>query len=372
MVMALAIGLRWPVSLYTGGLNGLQQQIATNLLTIIFTTLQSIGTVIILYYWEPTISAFFKWQVVVALLQVITYRYSLKIYIGVEVTGKFSFKILKEIWGFAAGMTGITILATILTQLDKIILSRILTLQDFGYYTFAATIAAGIFKLVTPIHTAYYPKFVALVEKKDTASLTKLYHDGSQAMSLLIMPIAITFIFFSHEILSAWSNNSELVERTYILISILMAGNTINGLMNLPYALQLSFGWTNLSLYSNLIAVIILMPTIYFSVILYGPVGAATSWLLLNIGYLIFSVHFMHKKILINEKWHWYLSDILPPTLVLLLIITTFRFTIENIQPASKLIIYLTVIIALSTFAAALSMNKPRALMIEKIRSYFL
>jgi hypothetical protein len=51
-----------------------------------------------------------------------------------------------------------------------------------------------------------------------------------------------------------------LSQNVYLIASILLFGTFINGLMNPPYALQLANGWTKLNLYSNLVAIAIILP----------------------------------------------------------------------------------------------------------------
>ena len=54
------------------------------------------------------------------------------------------------------GMIGITFLALLLTQVDKLLLSKLLTLSEYGYYTLAATVAAALYMLISPITQAWY------------------------------------------------------------------------------------------------------------------------------------------------------------------------------------------------------------------------
>jgi len=73
-VIGFVIGLRWPVALYMGGLNGLQRQVLVNVLAGIFSTFQGAGALAVLYLYEPTVHAFFFWQMLVAILQVAAFR----------------------------------------------------------------------------------------------------------------------------------------------------------------------------------------------------------------------------------------------------------------------------------------------------------
>ncbi len=80
--------------------------------------------------------------------------------------------------------------------------------------------------------------------------------------------------------------------------------------MNPPYALQLAFGWTKLSVFKNVIAVILLVPLIIYMTMRYGATGAASVWLFLNIGYVFFEIPIMHRRLLRKEKWRWYWQDV--------------------------------------------------------------
>ena len=329
-VIAFVLGLRWPVALYMGGLNGLQRQILVNVLLGIFATLQGAGALAVLYLYEPTVRAFFLWQALVAILQVTAFRVALWHSLDSPKSGAFRKEALMRIWRFAAGISGISILSTVLTQLDKVILSKMLSLSEFGYYTFAATVAAVVYRFIGPVFMAYYPRLTELVCREDTVEVSRTYHHGSQIMSVAVLPLTLTLAFFSKEILEIWSSSAEIVTHTYLIVSLLVVGNALNGLMHLPYALQLANGWTRLAFYSNMVAVLVLVPIITISVTYWGPVGAAGAWILLNSGYLLISVQVMHRRLLTTEKWRWYSYDVGMPLLIVLLIVGVGRVLIDS------------------------------------------
>jgi O-antigen/teichoic acid export membrane protein len=338
-----------------GGLNGLQHQIMVNVLLSVFATLQGAGALAVLWFFEPTVRAFFLWQALVAIVQVTVFRIALWRSLDSTQNATFRKEVLKGLWRFAAGISVISILSTILTQLDKVILSKMLPLAEFGYYTFAATVAAVIYRFIGPVFMAYYPRLTELVSRGDIAEVTRTYHHGSQLMSVIVLPLTLTLAFFSREILELWSNNPELVAHTYLIISLLVAGNALNGLMHLPYALQLANGWTRLALYSNLIAVIVLVPVIILAATYWGPVGAAAAWIILNSGYLLVSVQVMHRRLLTTEKWNWYSHDVGIPLLLALLVAGTGRVMMDGKLSGTLEFTGLIVILCLATAAAASS-----------------
>ncbi len=355
-IMGLVIALRWPVSLYMGGLNGLQRQVQVNVLLSAVATLQGVGALLVLWFVAPTIQAFFMWQAVMALVQVIALRNALWRNLPNRQAGRFNKKVLNDIWRFAAGMSGISLLATILTQLDKVILSKILPLSEFGYYTFAATVAAVLFRLIGPVFTAYYPRLTELVSRNDKQGLVRTYHQGSQVMAIAILPATIALVLFSKEILDVWTGNPDMALHASLLISLLAIGNALNGLMHMPYALQIAHGWTRLALVQNVIALAVLAPAIYFATLRWGAVGAAAVWIALNSGYIFVSIHVMHRYLLGSEKWSWYFSDTIKPLAAIVILSLIAGLVLgENAEGWAVVVVLLITLLATTVAAIASS-----------------
>jgi len=361
-IMALVIGLRWPVAIYTGGLNGLQRQVIVNILLAIFATFQGAGALAVLWFIEPTIQAFFLWQAFIALMQVITLRVALRLTISATCKGKFRKQVLHDIWRFAAGMTGITLMAAVLTQLDKLMLSKMLTLTEFGYYTFATAIAGVVFRIIGPVFTAYFPRLSFTVAKGDHLDLVRTFHQGCQLMAVATLPITLVLAFFSKEILVLWTHNPDVVAHSSLLISLLVIGNALNGLMHIPYALQLAHDWTKFAFYQNVIAVIVLAPAIYYATLYWGAVGASSVWVLLNTCYVLIGIQFMYRRLLINEKLSWYVNDVGKILLSVLVVTCAVRVFIVNgyeLSDLAKVAIFLATL-GVATLMAILSVDTLR------------
>ena len=171
-------------------------------------------------------------------------------------------------------------------------------------------------------------------------------------MSVVVLPAALTLAFFSREILELWIGDPDIVLNSYLLVSLLAIGNALNGLMHMPYALQLANGWTRLAFYSNLFAVIVLVPAIIIATTHWGPTGAAGTWIILNGGYLLVSVQLMHYKLLKTEKWKWYIYDVGKPLLLVLAVVVTGRLLLSSDLPNYLTLTSLIVVFLLATVAA--------------------
>jgi O-antigen/teichoic acid export membrane protein len=290
---------------------GLQHQVMNNAITSVLATVRGAGAVLILWLISPTIEAFFQWQIIVSVLGAALMALSLwgSLPQGHQ-PARFRLPMLHSIWRFAAGMTSISAITLFLTHTDKIILSALLPLEQFGYYTLATMVASASAFLVGPISSAVFPRLSYIVSLGNQGQVSELYHRACQFMSVALIPVVLVVASFSFELLLLWTGDPVTAERTRWLVTALTIGTGLNGLMHVPYALQLANGWTRLAFTANLIAVVLLVPLIVALTTHYGAIGAAVVWIILNTGYTLFAIPTMHRRLLRGEQWRWYLIDV--------------------------------------------------------------
>ena len=364
LIMGLIMVFQMPIGFYSGGLMGLQKQVLLNVINIFMGTLRGAGAVLILWLVSPTIQAFLLWQIAISIIN--SFLFALFLWRNLphsENRAVFQLQLIKGIWRFTAGMSGISILAVILTQLDKIILSKLLSLEMFGYYTLASLVAMSLGRIFTPVFFSIYPRFTQLVSINDLDELKRLYHKSCQFIAVLILPIAVVIALFSYEIIFLWTQNPITAEKTHLIVSIMICGTALNGLMNPPYAMQLAFGWTKLSIIKNILAVIILIPLIILLTIHYGAIGAACAWLILNIGYVVFEIPVMHGKILRKEMWRWYWNDVTVPLVAGLSLASVGRLLFNDMTSQSIMVLHLMVISVLTLGITVVSAPTIRSLL---------
>jgi O-antigen/teichoic acid export membrane protein len=316
MLMGLVTAIRFMESIYRSSIIGLQHHVFYNVFNSAIATLRGLGAVGVLVWISASIEAFFIWQGVVSIISLIIFM--ILTYTNLpraERRGKFSLVALRGVWKFAVGMAGITLLSLLLTQVDKILLSKLLSLKEYGYYTLVTIVAGGLYAIITPITQSFYPRLCELHARNDHVGLINTYHKGAQLISVFGGSVAIVIILFSETFLRLWTQDSELAQRTKTLLSLLMLGNLLNGLMWIPYQTQLAHSWTSLTIRINIIAIAIIVPAILWVTPRFGVEGAAWVWVSLNAGYFLISIHFMYRRILITEKWRWYIKDVLIPLL---------------------------------------------------------
>lgn len=314
MLMGVVTGLRFMEGLYTACLVGMQRQVMENALSSTMAGVRAFGAVGVLMFVSDSILAFFVWQVFVSCLT--SLLLGVATYIRLPATSRrarFSWPALQSVWRFAVGTLAIMVLSIILTQADKVLLSRLLPLETFGYYALAAVVAGSLTSVAAPIITAFYPRFTHLVAVKDEAGLRTAYHQASQLIAVVAGSVAITLIAFAEPLLLIWTGDARLATAVAPIMAFLVLGTLFNSLMMIPYHLQLAHGWLSLSIRINIVAVLIVVPAILLAVPRYGATGAAAIWAGLNTAYLLVGIGLMHLRLLPEEKWRWYLRDNLVP-----------------------------------------------------------
>ena len=321
VIMGFAISLRFIEVVYRSCIVGLQKQVFLNLIISITSTFRGLGAVFILIFVSASIEAYFIWQCLISILS--TLALSHYTYLNLprdNKKGSFSFYELKKIFRFAVSLMAISITGVILIQSDKILIVKLLGLSEFGYYNIAATVAGALVFISRPIFQAFYPKLCELVSNNQISQMTNKYHQGAQITSILIGSISMTLFFYSDFILYLWTQDSIIVEKSSLVLKILIIGYLLNNLMQMPYIAQLANGWTSLTFNVNIIAISILFPALIIFVPYFGIEGAAFIWLILNIGYVTIGVNFMYNKILKKERLNWYIFDNFFPLLGVVLI----------------------------------------------------
>lgn len=312
VLMFAQIGLQLMVGFYTGGLLGMHCHILVNLINIGGVSLRLLGAAFVLAFISPTLDALFWWLITGTALHSIAMAVAIHRR-APDGPQAFNREHIQGIWRYASGLTATVVLSLILTQIDKLILSRTLSLADFGVYALASNIAMAIGKPLGPLSRTFLPRMIQLAAQGDDVGLARSYHQGSQLASLVVMPATALICINAAEFMSVVFPALPEAASVARLVAILSVGFCGLSLMAMPYILTLARGWVQFGFYQNLIACAFLIPAMFVMVGLYEAIGAGMVWATLTVAYLLVSPYFLHRRLLPREYSAWYLRDMLPP-----------------------------------------------------------
>lgn len=339
MLIGVIVACRWPIGLYLGVVMGAQRLVLASSISIVMTTVGNFGAVAVLTFVSPTIQAFFIWQAAVALAYVAVVRSVAWHVIDATEDVRFDIQELRRIWRFSAGVSGVAVTALVLVQLDRIILSRMLSLEDFGRYTMGALVASGLYVILTPVFNVVYPRLSALVALGDTANVINLYRYGTRLLLSVLFPVAIMAALFAEELVTLWTGDAGLARHVGPIVSLFLVSTALNGAMHFPYALQLAYGVTRLPLLINILLIALLAPSTIYLALRYGAVGGALAAAALNAFYLFIGTFLTHRVLLKGLGRKWLLEDVGIPLTIALIIVGGGVYLTQDYSDVSRVVV---------------------------------
>lgn len=366
-IMGVSIALLWPSSFYANCLSGLERQPTLNAINAFFATLRYAGVLPVLWA-TPSLAAFLWWYALVGALQsVVTALVAWRALPHGDRPARWSRAELRGSRRFAGGLFAIGLLAMGVSQIDRVSIASLRPLAELGYYTLAISIAAGLGRMVLPMFNAIYPRFSRLVARGEDAMVRELYHLGSQYLAVVVAAIAAVLIVFAHEVLYLWTGDAELSGKVALPLAILVAGSACNGLMNIPYALQLANGWTRLAVGMNAACLLLGIPFCLWAVPRFGISGAACVWLLANLASVVIAIPLIHRRLLRGEMARWYLHDTLPPLLCALIATLVLRTLLPPLPRTLTSVALLGGVSLVTLVCSALSSKSARGMIRTKL-----
>lgn len=281
MLMVVSLVVQVPSGLYVGGLMGLQRQVECSALMAFFGTVRGLGAVGALVFVRPDIRVFFAWQVVASALQTWVMRWSLTRQFDTgRQPARFSVTMLRAVKGFAGETSLVTALSLVLNQADKMILSRLVSLELFGLYMLAWTVASGLSRVSTPLVQAFSPRFTELVSSGDERELGRQVRLASQLTSTLVLPPAALLALLAAPILIAWTGNPVVARGAAPFLSVIIVGTLLSACAFPAVSVLYSRKQLKPVIAVNAAAVVFLLPLLAVTVITFGPMAAAWCWVL--------------------------------------------------------------------------------------------
>ena len=317
-LIGVGIALQLFSTLYEGGLNGLQQQVLTNKIKIIWSFFRS-GVVLLPIYFFPKLEIYFWWQIICNIFLLYVFREALCSLLPNK-NPIFSIELVRSTGKYALGMMGIAFISAINIQIDKLVTSKYLTLEQFGYYSIASTLAQVPTILASPIIISVFPLFTGYVSQFNINELIETYHKYSFLIAAVVAPVAFCIAFYSSPLITLWTGKPEIALATNYVVKFLVLGGFFLCMQLTPFYLALANGFTKINLYLGCGCLIVVIPLMIFSIKNHGMLGATIPWLFVNlISFFIIGLYVINK-FLAGHTFRWLIFDVFLPTLITIVI----------------------------------------------------
>lgn len=325
-LMAFMVGFRWLSSLYLSGIHAYEEQVWINIVGICIATFRFPGALVVILLSEGNLLLFFAYQLMIASIECLMYAVKLrKIMPLTDEKVRFSTSSLKRIAPFAISIGYTAGIWVLVTQLDKLLLSKILPLSEYGFFTLIATLAGGVLLLSGPLGKAVLPRMTSLIAQGDEPKMLEVYLKGTSIVSSVVSPIVLVIAFFPQKVVYVWTGNTDAAEWVAPILPLYILGYGLLTVGAFQYYLQYAYGKLKLHVIFNTVSASISIPLIFYSAYNYGPIGVAWVWFAFRSLSLLFWGPYIHHKFAPGIHLEWLFKKVLPPILITLSLLLLFE-----------------------------------------------
>lgn len=368
-LMGISVALQLFTTLQSSGLMGLEKQVLSNGIQVASSIFRSAIVLIPLYIY-PTLLTFFIWQVSINFIFFFITRYNLWKFIKTNISYKFDKQVLKTVGQFAGGMMLMAIISSLNTQIDKLVISKILSLKEFGYYSLAGILSQVPVLIITPIAVAILPRMVKYSSKTEKDDLKKLFHVNTFFLSALATSGAMVILLFTKDFILIWTHDILISNAIENVTKVLLIGGVFLSFQYMPYHLAIANGHTKTNVRLGVISIFCVIPALIFFVKQYGLIGATYTWLIMNVIAYFYLGYFIISRFLKNEFKRWLINGTLIPLFIAIIIAIIGYLLTVNLQKGYYVLLY-SIIIGLVSLALNLivfnKMNPEYKINIRKV-----
>jgi O-antigen/teichoic acid export membrane protein len=359
-LMGIAIAVAFPLAFYHGGIIGLQRQGLANVLSVGLGAFQDVGALLVITA-TPTIYAFMSWHICGSLIAVTVTAVVLRRLIpAVDGARRFSTEACAGSLRFGVGWLGHSAGSAIVAQSDKILVTRFVPLEQFGYYAIAQSAAMFLMTLVSPVQIAAFPRISQLVGVADRAAVKHEYERATQYMAFLLFPVAAVLIAFAPEVLLVWTRKVDVAVHATTLLRIFIIGACCGGVAAMVTTVQGAYASFRAILTTSLISALLAFPVVYVALKECGMSGAAVVWTVQN-GALLLTASYAHRTLGLGAATRWFCVNVLAPAGAAAAVAFLGRVVMPPLEPRTfPFVIGLGLVWACCSAAAALVLSHVR------------
>ncbi|NRP53633.1 MULTISPECIES: lipopolysaccharide biosynthesis protein [unclassified Marinobacterium] len=344
VVMGAIIALRWLGGLFRGVINGAEKIVLLSFLNSGFATLRFVVVLPVIMFISADPVTYFSFQLIAAVLEfLVLFLCANSIMPKADgrawYVGRLSFQPIKASIKFSLSIAFTSIVWVLVTQTDKLVLSNLMSLGDYGYYSLAVLAASGILVLSGPIASVLMPRLANLEAKGDHEGFIAMYRGATQFAAIVSGVLTFLIFFFADELLWVWTGNPDVVANSADILRIYGLGNGVLVVAAFPYYMQFAKGDVKMHLYGNMLFLAVLLPLVIWATKEYGAMGAAWVWFVSNFVLFLFWLPWVHMRFFQDLNLSWFTVD---TSLILAAVGASLYFlSLIDFETSNRLVLFL-------------------------------
>lgn len=285
---------QFPGAIYRSLFIGTQQHLTLNKIIVAGMLIRHLGAILLLSV-SPTLLTFFIWHtLIISLETLLRFILAWRVLLPEKPAMSWNMSEVSKVWRPTLYLSLSVILGSLVMQVDKIILSHLVPVTDFGYYTIAATAATGLLQVIYPLMQTAFPIAARLAD--NPVMLRKLYRKLFIGIALAVTIAGFAFLKIGDILLTFWLHSENAVQQVYLLLGFLLIGTGLNAFYNIGYLNWLVKKKTHHVLKVNALSLVITLIATPLLVHANGVSGAAFGWILVSGMGLLLSLEWIYSQ----------------------------------------------------------------------------
>lgn len=271
-----------PKVLYTSIFRGRQVMGMNNLIDVLTAIAQQAGIVLIIAI-GGTVFEVVGWISASALLGIVAYiLLAGRLFGWSALIPAFKVPVVRRNLRFTGQMMAISVLSLVQVQADKVVVSKLLPIAEFGFYGFASTTVSRAAFVTTGVAQAAFPAFSKLYAARDLVALHRQYRKLHDLLCYGTLPLFAMICFATLPVYS-YIFTAGIAQRLVLPTAFLALGSWMNATLNMPYMVSLAMGKPQIGVRLNLYALVAVLPVTVFLIFRFGLPGAGFSWVFFHL-----------------------------------------------------------------------------------------
>jgi O-antigen/teichoic acid export membrane protein len=246
------------------------------------------------------------WISINALLTIVAYLITAAGLFGwTAMQPSFSVRVIRRNLGFTGHMMVISALSLVHTQAAQVIVSKLLPIAEFGFYSFVWSTVNRAALITTAAAQAAFPSFSSLFAEGDRPRLLQQYRKLHDLVCYGTLPL-FTGICFAALPVYRYVFNAGVAQRLLLPTAFLALGSWMNGTLSVPYTLSVAMGKPQIASRTTTYALFIVLPVTAVSIFVFGLPGAGFSWVFYNLFAYSYMIPRICRECLQSSPWGWY------------------------------------------------------------------
>lgn len=277
-ILGVAALFTLPQILYASIFRGIQRMEFNNAIDVIASIIQQAGVIVLVLRGGDILQVSYFIAVSFALGICIYLAALSRFFYWDTLIPRFIPVVFRRIIAYASSMMSISVLGMVYRQVDKVILSRLLPIGVFGYYStaYAGLTRGGIF--ADSISQAAFPSFSVLFQEQRDGELKSQYA-RLQNLTCFVAAVVFAGIVYAAFPVFSFVFNQEIARLLFFPVMLLALGFFMHETVKVPYFFSLAVGRPDITLKANLLALATVLPVSIALIYRFGLLGAGLAWI---------------------------------------------------------------------------------------------